>query len=153
VSVRSPLLAAVAASVVLLVAYAALGGATYKPAPVANPCAAREWRNPHGLEAALEQVVLSALDGAACDLGVTREDLVLALRDKAALHSFATKHGISQADAEEAVHKGLLRALDDADAHDALPGFVSSLARHAIETLEPWKLIDVLESLRSLLGG
>ena len=152
-SLRSPVLAAVLASAVLLAAYAALGGARYEPAPVANPCAAREWRNPRGLEATLEQVVLSALDGAACNLGVSREELVLALRDKAALHAFATKHGISQADAEEAVHKGLLRALDDADAHNALPGFVSSLARHAIETIEPWRLIDVLESLRSLLGG
>jgi hypothetical protein len=149
----APLLGAVGACAVLLATYAALGGATYEPAPVANPCAAREWRNPHGLQAALEQVVLSALDGAACSLGVSREELVLALRDRSSLHAFAARHGISQADAEEAVHKGLLRALADADAHDALPGFVSSLARRAIETIEPWRLIDVLESLRSLLGG
>ena len=149
----APLLAAVGASALLLATYAALGGATYKPAPVANPCATREWRNPHGLQAALEQVVLSALDGAACNLGVSREELVLALRDKAALHSFAEKHAISQADTEQAIRKGLERALGDADAAGALPGFVSSLARRAIETIEPWRLIDVLESLRSLLGG
>ena len=147
----TPLLAAIGASLALVGAYAALGGASYKPAPVANPCAAREWRNPSGLEAVLEQVALSALDGAACSLGVTREDLVLALRSRASLHAFASKHGISQAQADEAIHKGLVRALDDADAAGALPGFVSSIARRVIETVEPWRLIDVLERLRDLL--
>lgn len=146
-----PLLAAVGASAALVGSYAALGGASYQPTPTRNPCVTREWRNPDGLEAVLEQVALSALDGAACTLGVTREDLVLALRSRSSLHAFAAEHGISQADAEAAVHKGLERALDDADAAGALPGFVSSIARRLIETVEPWKLIEVLERLRALV--
>jgi hypothetical protein len=146
-----PLLVALGASVALVGSYAALGGGSYTPAPVANPCAHREWRGPSGLEAVLEQVALSALDGAACSLGVSREDLVLALRNRSALHAFAAKHGISQGDTEEAIHKGLVRALDDADAAGALPGFVSSIARRVIETVQPWRLIDVLEQLKDLL--
>lgn len=146
-----PLLVAVGASAALVGSYAALGGGSYTPAPVANPCAQREWRSPSGLEAVLEQVALSALDGAACSLGVSREDLVLAVRSRAALHTFAVKHHVSQADTEEAIHKGLVRALDDADAAGALPGFVSSIARRVIETVQPWRLIDVLEQLKNLL--
>lgn len=146
-----PLLVAIGASAALVGSYAALGGGSYTPAPVANPCAHREWRSPSGLEAVLEQVALSALDGAACQLGVSREELVLALRDRKSLHAFAAKHHVSQAETDEAIHKGLVRALDDADAAGALPGFVSSLARHVIETVQPWRLIDVLESLRDLI--
>ena len=73
-----PLLGALAVSAVVVGAYAALGGASYKPTPVANPCVKREWRS-GGLQTVLEQVVLSAADGAACSLGVSREDLVLAI--------------------------------------------------------------------------
>jgi hypothetical protein len=146
-----PLVVALVVSAALVGAYAALGGGSYEPTPVADPCTVREWRNPDDLSSTLEQVVLSALDGAACTLHVSREDLVLALRDKESLEKFAKDHGVSTADAEEAVRHGLDRALDDADAAGALPGFVSSLARKAIEALEPWRLIDALESLRDLL--
>jgi hypothetical protein len=148
-----PLLAALAVGAVLVGSYAALGGGSYEPTPVANPCTVREWRNPGDLQTVLEQVVLSALDGAACTLGVSREDLVLALRNEKAFDSFAADHGFSSSDAERAVRQGLERTLDDAESAGALTGFAGSLARRAIETLEPWRLIDALETLRSLLGG
>ena len=146
-----PLLAAVAAGAVLVGSYAALGGGAYKPSPVANPCMVREWRNPGDVQAVLEQVALSALDGAACTLGVSREDLVLGLRNQKAFDDFASEHGFTPDDAKRAIRKGLERAVDDAEAADALPGFAASLARRAIETLEPWLLIDALETLRDLL--
>ena len=142
---------ALAASVAVAGSYAALGGGSYEPTPVADPCTVRDWRNPHDLETVLEQVVLSALDGAACTLGVSREELVLALRDEDAFEEFANDRGLSAEDAEAAIREGLERAIDEAEAADALPGFVSSLARRAIETLEPWRLIDALEDLQSLL--
>ena len=59
--------------------YLALGGGSYTTPAVADPCVTREWRNPDGLERVAEQIVLSSLDGAACDLHVSREELVLAL--------------------------------------------------------------------------
>ena len=67
------------AAVALVVAYLALGGASYAPAQVADPCVARDWRDPQGLEEVAEQIALSGLDGAACELGVSREEMVLAL--------------------------------------------------------------------------
>ena len=145
------LLASVGASATVLVSYLALGGASYEPTPVADPCVTREWRDPGGLQAVLEQIALSALDGAACELGVTREDLVLALRDEESLDEFAAEHGISRADAERAIDDGLERAVADAEAAGGLSGFVAELAARLIDTVPPWRLLDALQDLEGLL--
>jgi hypothetical protein len=142
---------ALAAVAAVLVPYLALGGASFEPTPVADPCVTREWRDPGGLSEVLEQVALSALDGAACELGVSREDLVLAVRDEEALDAFAEEHGISRADAEQAVRDGLERAVDDAEEAGALPGFLASLAREAADAVPPWLLLEALERLGSFL--
>jgi hypothetical protein len=147
------LLVALGAVAAVIVTYLALGGASYEPTPVADPCRTREWRNPGGLQAVLEQVVLSALDGAACDLGVSREDLVLALEDQDSLAAFAEEHGISTMDTERAVRNGLLRALDDAEEADALSGTLASIVRAAIEQIPPSLVLDALEQLRALIGA
>lgn len=149
----APLLVALGAVAAVIVPYAALGGASYAPTPLADPCAMREWRQPDGLSEALEQVALSGLDGAACDLGVSREELVLALRDESALDDFAAAHGLDRGDAERAVQEGLVRALDDAEEAGAVSGFVAGLARRAIENVPPHLLVEALEQLGSLLPG
>ncbi len=146
-----PVLVAIGAVAAVLVPYLALGGASYEPTPVADPCVQREWRDPGGLQAALEQIALSGLDGAACELGVPREELVLALRDEAALDEFADEHGISRADAERAVEQSLERAIDDAEAADAVPDFVASLLRRVLDAVPPWLLLQTLESVRGFL--
>ena len=142
-----PLIVALGLVAAVVVPYLALGGATYKPTPVADPCQTREWRNPGGLSETLEQIALSALDGVACDLGVTREDLVLALRSEDALDAFAKEHGLERADAEQAIREGLVRAVDDADRAGALPEFLAGPVRKAVESVPPWLLLDALESL------
>lgn len=146
-----PLLVALGLVAAVVVPYLALGGASFEPTPVADPCATREWREPGGLQEVLEQVALSALDGAACELGVSREDLVLAVRSEEALDVFAEEHGLSRPDAERAVQDGLERAIDDAEEAGALPGVVASLARRAVETVPPWLLLEALEGLGGLL--
>ena len=55
---------AIGAAVALVGVYLALGGASYAPAAVADPCAPRPLGNAEGFERVAEQVVLSALDGA-----------------------------------------------------------------------------------------
>ena len=52
---------AVAVSAALVLVYAALGDGRYIPTPAADPCAGREWRSPHGLQAAIEQIALSGI--------------------------------------------------------------------------------------------
>ena len=146
-----PLLVAVGLVAAVVVPYLALGGATFEPTPVADPCVAREWREPGGVQEVLEQIALSALDGAACELEVSREDLVLAVRSEEALDAFAEEHGLTRADAERAVQDGLERAIDDAEEAGALPGFLVSLARRAVDAVPPWLLLEALESLGGLL--
>jgi hypothetical protein len=146
-----PLAVALGAVALVLAPYLALGGSSFEPTPVADPCVTREWRDPGGLQEVLEQVALSALDGAACELGVSREDLVLAVRDEESLDAFAEERGLSRADAERAVQDGLERSIDDAEEAGALPGFLASLARQAVDTVPPWLLLETLERLGGLL--
>jgi hypothetical protein len=147
----APLFVALIAVAAVVVPYAALGGASYAPTPSADPCATREWRNPGGVGEVLEQVALSGLDGAACDLGVSREELVLALESDSSLDAFAAEHGIDKADAEQAVQKGLVRAVDDAQAAGALPSLVAGLARRVIESVPAPLLLDALQELGGFL--
>jgi len=147
----TPLYAAIAAVAAVVVPYVALGGASYEPTAAADPCVAREWRDPGGVQAVLEQVVLSAVDGAACELGVTREEFVLAMRDEESLDAFAAQHRLSRADAERAVEDALARAIDDAEDGGALSGFAASVLRRAVVALPPWLVLEALESVRGLL--
>lgn len=147
----APLLVAIAAVAAVVVPYVALGGGSFEPAALADPCVTREWRDPGGLQAVLEQVALSTLDGAACELGVSREELVLALRDEESLDAFAAEHEITRADAERALHDGVERAVAEAEEAGALPGFAASLITRAVEALPPWLILRGLESLRGLL--
>jgi hypothetical protein len=148
-----PIVVALVAVAAVIVPYVALGGATYEPAEVADPCVTREWRDPGSLEEVLEQVVLSALDGAACELGVSREDLVLAVRSEDALEDFADEHGLTRDDAEQAVEDGLLRAVDDAEEAGALPDSIAGLARRLVGSVPPWLLLETLDRLSGFLPG
>ncbi len=147
-----PIVVALAAVAAVIVPYVALGGASFEPTPVADPCRMRDWRDPGGIEQVLEQVALSALDGAACELGVSREELVLALEDDESLDAFADEHGIARADAEQAIRDGLVRAVDDAEEADALSGFTADIVRGAVERIPPNLVLEALEQLRGFVG-
>ena len=147
-----PLLVALGAVAAVLVPYLALGGGSYEPAAVADPCAARAERSPDGLSEVLEEIVLSGLDSAACELGVSREELVLAVRSEDALESFADEQGLSQDEVEQAVQEGLVAGIDKAEEDGSLSGFVGSLARRAVESVSVWELLDALDKLQSLGG-
>jgi hypothetical protein len=56
------------------------GGGTFEPLQPADPCVAREVTSEaEGIDGLTEQLVLLGLDGAACQLGVSREELTLEL--------------------------------------------------------------------------
>ena len=112
---RALVLAALAASAALVVAYLVAGGGDYEPTAVADPCAPRAWREPAGLEETAEQFALSALDGAACELHVSRETLAVALGTSESRAEFAAEYGIEDAELEAAVRAGLVRAIGDAE--------------------------------------
>jgi hypothetical protein len=143
---RAIAVSAVAAAA-LVVTYLALGGASYAPAKVADPCAPRDWRDPGSLGEVAEQIVLSALDGAACELGVSREQIVLAFADSASRERFARAHGISEDELEELVRSGLVRAVDDAERADALPEALASTLRGLARRFPVDVLLDLLDQL------
>jgi hypothetical protein len=138
---------ATAAAVTLIVVYLALGGASYSPAKVADPCVPRAWRNPHGVGAVAEQVVLSAIDGAACKLGVSREAIVLAFANRASLHRFARQHRITERRLELMLRAGLLRAVDDAERAGALDSTVADFVRGLVRRVPFGGLLDLLQQL------
>jgi hypothetical protein len=138
---------AAAASLALIVVYLALGGASYAPARVADPCATRDWRSPQGVQEVAEQIVLSGLDGAACELGVSREEMVLAFGSRGSLESFAHKHHVSTQHVDELMRAGLMRSIDDAEQAGALDPTIGDLLRGFVRRLRVAELIALLQQL------
>jgi hypothetical protein len=139
-----------AAAVALVVTYLALGGASYAPAKVADPCAPRDWRDPGSLGEVAEQIVLSGLDGAACELGVSRERIVLAFENRASRQRFAREQGISDERLEELVRSGLIRAVDDAERGGALPPLIATQLRSLARRFPVSVLLDLADRLPGL---
>jgi hypothetical protein len=139
-----------AAVLVLVGLYLALGGASYAPAKVADPCTPRDWRDPHGFQEVAQQIVLSALDGAACDLHVSREEMVLAFASRDSRERFAREHGLSNARLEQLVRRGLMRSIDDAEQADALNSTVAGLLRGVVARVPIDQLLDLLDQLPRL---
>jgi hypothetical protein len=139
------------ASVLLVAAYLALGGASYAPAQVADPCAPRDWSEPEGLAEVGEQIVLSALDGAACELGVSREEMVLAFEDEDTLAAFGREHGVSENDLERLARTGLERAIADALRAGALNPTLANVIRSAVDRIPPGLLLELLDRAPALV--
>lgn len=148
-----PLLVAVGLVAAVVVPYLALGGGRYEPTPVADPCQPRERSEAEGLGETIELIALTAVDAVACDLHVTREDLVLALRSEETLASFSDENGIDRDELEQAISDGLVQAVDEAVEAGELPGLVAPLVRRAAESVPPWLLLEALERLGSFLPG
>jgi hypothetical protein len=142
-----PVAVAAVAAGALIAVYVALGGASYAPAKVADPCAPRDWRDPGGFEQVAEQIVLSALDDAACELGVSREETVLAFASRDSLRRFAREQGISNGELEELVRAALVRAIDDAEQADAIGSTTAGVLRAIARRLPVDELLDLLDRL------
>jgi hypothetical protein len=138
---------ATAASAALVIAYLALGGASYAPAQPADPCVARDWRDPGGFQEVAEQIVLSALDGVACELDVSREEVVLALSSRESFERFAREQGVSDDELEELARSGLVRAVDEAEEADALNPTIADLLRGLARRIPISELLDLLDLL------
>lgn len=131
--------------------YLAAGGASYAPAKVQDPCKHRSWRSPEGLSQIAEQFTLSALDGAACKLGVSREALAQALVSPEARERFAQRYDLSQAEIGRAVRAGLLRAVDDAERAGALDPLLADPLRETLRSVPVERAIELLNDAESLL--
>ena len=144
-AIGAPVLLAAGGGLALVTVYAALGGGAYKPLEPADPCLTRsaELLESRGL---VEGIGLSALDGAACELGVGREELTIALADEGSRAEFAERLGLDEAEIEAAVRAGLLRAVEDAESSGRLGGLPATLLREAAEQAPIGVVIDLLEA-------
>jgi hypothetical protein len=151
VSGRALVLASIAASAALVVTFLALGGSSYTPAKVRDPCEPRHWRQGGGLQGTAEQFTLSALDGTACELHVSRETLILALATPEGRERFAADPRL-----QTAVRAGLVRGIDDAEHAGVLNALAADglreVARHA-PVDEVVSLIRDASPIFSDLGG
>ena len=95
-SARFAPLAALVASAALVGLYLALGGASYEPLDVPDPCDPRPVAELQGRDELTEKLALSALDGAACELQVPREDLVFVIADPGQREEFIAEHGVTE---------------------------------------------------------
>jgi hypothetical protein len=88
------------------------GGDEFVPLQPADPCAVRAVASTSsGIDGLTEELVLLGLDGAACQLGVTREALILQLAQQG-----------QASDAQvDALRAGLLHAVDQMQAQGDLP--------------------------------
>lgn len=114
---------------------------------VQNPCEPRPQYPGSGIDATIQRVVLDGLDGAACELGTTRERLVL---------SFEPSSGVAipwdDETIERAVRAGMLEAIDDAQERGTLNGILATLVRQVVQRAPLQWLIDGGQELADLFG-
>jgi hypothetical protein len=123
-------------------------GALNEPSPkIANPCVRRAHARTGGLDATVQRIVLDGLDGAACRLHTTREELVLSIGGGSDAPRHWDRHTI-----DVALRAGLLRSLDEAVQRGDVPGFLAPALRRLVDTVPLEELIRGGISLRDLLG-
>ena len=144
---------AIVVAVALPGIYLAAGGSSYAPAKTADPCETRPWRDPEGLDEIAEQFSLSALDGAACELGVSRETLAQALATPETRERFTERYGIDDAELARAIRAGLLRAVDDAEEAGALSPFLADPLRESLKSIPLDQAIELLNNARALFDS
>ena len=94
-----------------------------------------------GLDASIQRIALSTLNGAACELGTTRERLVLSLDD-------SNPYGDVTWDdeqLEQALRVGAHRAIDDANDRDAIPGWVAAALGFLVDRAPVGWLVDRID--------
>jgi hypothetical protein len=142
-------LVALLASGAVLVGVELGRGALDEPAPkIASPCHPRTGRS-GGIDATIQRIVLDGLDGAACRLHTTREELVLSLGGE----GLGSTRRWDEHTIEVALRAGLLRSVDAAEQRGDVPGFLAPALRGIVERAPLGKLVRGGISLSDLLGG
>ena len=123
-------------------------GALNEPSPkIADPCQPRAGRT-GGIDTTIQRIVLDGLDGAACRLHTTREELVLSLGGG----GLGSTRKWDAHTIEVALRAGLLRSVDAAVQRGDVPGFLAPALRGIVERAPLGKLVRGGISLQDLLG-
>ena len=149
---RVLVIGSILASLVLVAAYLAAGGSSYEPKQIQDPCKPRPWSDPQNLGQIANQFSISALDGAACQLGVSREALAQALATPEARERFTERYGIDDEKLAKAIRAGLVRAVDDAEEAGALSPFIADPLRQAVQSIPLEQAIEIVKDAQGFLG-
>ncbi len=127
----------------------ASGGTDLGRSTTPDPCVAVSRAGGGGIDATLQGVVLDGLAGAACELEVSRENLVL---------SFGSDAGTERvpwdaATVERAVRSGLVRSIDDAQERGSLNSVVADILRGLARRAPIDELVRGTAAARDLAGG
>jgi hypothetical protein len=142
------IVAGLLASGAVLVGVELAKGALDEPSPkIANPCEPREGRT-GGFDTTVQRIVLDGVDGAACRLHTTREELVLSLGGNSAV----LPRRWDQHQVEVALRAGLLRSVDEAVQRGDVPGFLAPALRSVVRRLPLDRLVQGGFSLSDLIG-
>lgn len=147
-----PVVVALIVSALLVGAYAAAGGLSYAPARVADPCTPRTLPPGTGVSGQVEQIVLRATDGVACEVGVSREDLILSLRSSEKFHQLADDNGIDEHELESTLRRGLIRAVDQAEDENAIGSSTATSLKAAIGLLPLDLLLEIVRKGAGILS-
>ena len=136
------------AALVLIAVELRHGALDYGESKVADPCEPREAFPGDGFDATVQRIVLDGLDGAACELHTTREELVLSIDP-----ALGRDVDWNQETLERAVRSGLDEAIDDAEARDDIGGLEARILREVVERAPLDWLIQGGSSLLDQFGG
>jgi hypothetical protein len=128
-------LAAALCAVALVAVYAGLGGGDQAPTPPPDPCAIEAESAGDGAVGTLERLGLNALAGGACELGVSRERLLLALAGDAELE-------VGREQRDEAFRAGLREAIAEEERAGRLGATEAFLLRQAVGFLPIGAVLD-----------
>jgi hypothetical protein len=135
-------------ALVLIAVELGQGALGYGESKVADPCAHREPFPGGGVDATVQRIVLDGLDGAACELGTTREELVLSFDPALGLDVDWDRETL-----ERAVRSGFDEAIDDAEARGDIGGLEARLLRELVGRAPLDWLIEGGSSLLDQFGG
>jgi hypothetical protein len=136
------------AAAVLIAVELANGALDYGESQVADPCLQREPLPGEGFEATIQRIVLDGLDGAACELNTTREELVLSVDPELGRDVEWDDETL-----ERAVRAGLLESIAEAEARGSIGGLEVTIMREVVERAPLDWLIQGGTSIADLLGG
>ena len=129
---RTALAALAAAAAILIVVELALGSLHFGETKLADPCTAK----PPSVDGVIQRLGLSALNGAACELGATREELVLSFVPSAGTKPIRwDKETI-----DRALRSGFDRAAKDVAGNGILGGVLAFVLREALTRPIEWFL-------------
>ncbi len=133
-----------AAALVFLAVELGMGAWGFGQVKRVDPCTARAPSLGGGIDAGLQRIILDGLNGAACRLHTTREQLVESLGGGSSRWS--------DEQVQKAIRVGLVQAIDKAERRGDVPGILAPLLREAAKHAPIKFLVENGSSVTDLLG-